>query len=210
LLSGFSDRTNRITSEMVVRAAESLDLRPSLRARLWFGWAGRRVPLLAGAAVVLLASAFTVGTSAFLYRSFADGFPDPRAAVDTPVDRDRFGLAPSTDRQLPAGASLTILVGAYPMNTPQFQADVRSMTEWLEASGFRVYYSEIDSGSERWQRVLAGAYTDARTARVDADRLRHASPSLNAQVVAVEMAGRAMASSAARPGLVVRRAGIDP
>ena len=32
------------------------------------------------------------------------------------------------------------------------------MTEWLEASGFRVYYSEVDSGSERWQRVLAGAY----------------------------------------------------
>jgi type II secretory pathway predicted ATPase ExeA len=210
LLSGYSDRTNRITPEMVVRAAESLEVQPSPHARLRFGWVGRRVPLLAGAAVVLLASAFAVGTSAFLYRSFAAGFADPSPAVAAPVNRERLTVASSADRRLPAGASLTILVGAYPTAAPQFQADVRSITEWLEASGFRVYYSEIDSGTERRQRVLAGAYTDARTARADADRLRHAAPPVDAQVVAAEMAGRAVATSSASPNIVVRRAGIDP
>jgi type II secretory pathway predicted ATPase ExeA len=210
LLSGFSERTSRITPEMVAHAADSLDVQPSLHSRPGFGWMARRVSLIAAAAVVLLASALAVGTSAFLYRSLATGFSAPRTSAASAAGRERLTGASSPDRRLPAGASLTILVGAYPVATSQFQGDVRSMTEWLEASGFRVYYSEVDSGSERWQRVLAGAYTDERTARVDADRLKRAAPSVDAQVVAAEMAGRAVAMSAAEPGIVLRRAGIDP
>jgi type II secretory pathway predicted ATPase ExeA len=207
LLSGFSERTNRITPEMVAHAAESLEVQPPLPSRLDFGWLTRRGSSMA-AAVVLLASAFAVGGSTFLYRSFATGFSTPRTSA--PSRRERYTGISSADRRLPAGASLTILVGAYRIATPQFGADVRSMTEWLEASGFRVYYSEIDSGSERWQRVLAGAYTDQHTARVDADRLKRAAPSVDAQVVAAELAGRAMARSAVEPEIVLRRAGIDP
>jgi type II secretory pathway predicted ATPase ExeA len=187
LLAGFSERASRITPEMVARAADSLELQPSAPRR--FGGLARRVSLLAGAAVVLLASALAVGTSAFLFGRFAAEPPAPRAAPAT---------GPAS-RRLPAGTSVTILVGAYPMAGPRSEVDIRSMTTWLEASGFHVYYSEIDSGSgQRWQRVLAGAYADERAARVDADRLNRAAPTMAAQVVAVE------------PDIVLRRAGLDP
>jgi type II secretory pathway predicted ATPase ExeA len=210
LLSGFSERTNRITPEMVAHAAQSLEVQPSQPR---FRWLARRASPLAGAAVVLLASAFAVGASAFLYQRLTGGSPASHVASAVPsADRARFASAPwSASRQLPAEASLTILVGAYPIATPQFDADIRSMTEWLEASGFHVYYSPIDSGSgQRWQRVLAGAYTDERTARMDADRLKRAAPSVDARVVTTETAGRAAATSAAEPEIVLRRAGIDP
>ena len=211
LLSGFSERTNRITPEMVAHAAQSLEVQPSPQPR--FRWLARRASPLAGAAVVLLASAFAVGSSAFVYQSLTGGSSASHvAAAAGSLDRARFASAPwSASRQLPADASLTILVGAYPIATPQFDADIRSMTEWLEASGFHVYYSPIDSGSgQRWQRVLAGAYTDERTARIDADRLKLAAPSVDARVVTAETAGRAAAASAAEPEIVLRRAGIDP
>src|SRR5947207_14197912 len=54
LLAGFSLRANRITPGMVLHAAESLDL--ETRRTLPFKWVKRRGPLLAGAALVLLAS----------------------------------------------------------------------------------------------------------------------------------------------------------
>ena len=205
LLSGFSERANRITPEMVAHAAESLDVQPSSRPR--FGWILRQASLLAAAAVVLLASAIAVGTAAFLYQRFAGGTAAPNTLVAAAV-ADREAPAPVfVNRRLPADAPLTILVGAYPISTPQSEADVRSMTEWLEASGFRVYYSEIDLGSgQHWRRVLAGTYTDEPTARLDAERLKRAVPSLDAQVVA---AG-AVATSVREPDLLLRRAGIDP
>ncbi len=208
LLSGFSERVNRITPEMVVHAADSLEVQPSPRPR--FGWIVRRAPLLAGVAVVLLASALAVATTAVLYRRFSALAPNATVAatVADVVPREAPSQAvASVNRRLPESAAASILVGAYPISTPQSAADLRSMTEWLEASGFHVYYSEIDSGlGQRWQRVLAGAYTDETTARVDAERLKHALPSLDAQVVAVGP----VAAPVREPDLVLRRAGIDP
>jgi type II secretory pathway predicted ATPase ExeA len=196
LLSGFSARTNRITPEMVVHAAESLDVQP-VRPR-GFAWAVRRVSLLGGVAVVLLASVLAVGGGALLYRTLAPGFAVARAE----------GQA---DRRLPPGASLTIFVGAYPMAAARSQEDIRSMTEWLEASGFHVYYSEANSASgQRWQRVLAGAYTDAQAARLDADRLKRAAPSVEVRVVTADTVGRAVVTPMAAPEIRLRRAGIDP
>jgi len=190
LLSGFSERTNRITPEMVVHAAESLDVQPSPRRR--FAWPGAPVSLLAAAAVVLAASSLAVGASALAYRAFTS---EVAAAHDD-------------GRRLPGSASLTILVGVYPLSAARSAADIRSMTEWLEASGFRVYYSEVDSGGQRWQRILAGSYNDERSARADADRLKHAVPSVDGRVVAAAAAGRVADTSPTAPE--IKRAGIDP
>jgi type II secretory pathway predicted ATPase ExeA len=190
LLSGFSERTNRITPEMVAHAAESLDVQPSPRRR--FAWPAARVSLLAAAAVVLAASSLAVGASALAYRAYTS---------DVAVVHDG-------GRHLPGGASLTILVGAYPLSATRSAADIRSMTAWLEASGFRVYYSEVDAAGQRWQRILAGAYSDERLARADADRLKHAAPSVDGRVVAATAASRAADASPAPPE--IRRAGIDP
>jgi type II secretory pathway predicted ATPase ExeA len=191
LLSGYSERTNRITPEMVVHAAESLDVQPATRRR--FAWPTGRVSMAAGAAVVLAAAALAVGASALAYRTYAPAFAVARAGADA-------------RRRLPDGASLTILVGAYPLSAARSGADIRAMTEWLEASGFRVYYSEVDSASGlRWQRILAGAYTDEESARADVDRLKHAAPSVDARVVAAAAAGHPVGTF-----LEIRRAGIDP
>ena len=131
-----------------------------------------------------------------MYRAYAPGFTAAGAGEDA-------------GRRLPGSASLTILVGAYPLAAARSVADIRSMTEWLEASGFRVYYAETDSATgQRWQRVLAGAYTDERSARADADRLKQAVPSVDARVVAAAAAGRAVGTSPATPE--IRRAGIEP
>jgi len=66
LLAGYSLHTSRITDEMIVHAAQSLDLVPRLRHRL-----EQRASLATAAAVVLLASAFAVGAMTYLLTRFA-------------------------------------------------------------------------------------------------------------------------------------------
>jgi hypothetical protein len=182
LLAGFSVQANRITPDMIRHAAESLELRPSIVPR--FGWLKRRASLLAGAAVVLLASALAVGMTAFLYQRFAMDSVQARGRTDA----DLPAIAkpgPLVNRRLPAGAALTILVDSYP-DDPRSRPAAAELTQWLEASGYRVYYKHVDLGAEgRWQRVLAGAYTetDYEAAAWDAARLKAAAPALQAQVM---------------------------
>ena len=66
LLAGYSLQTNRITDEMVVHAANSLDMVPPLKQRL-----SQRASLVTAAAVVLLASAFAVSAMTYLLTRFA-------------------------------------------------------------------------------------------------------------------------------------------
>ena len=191
LLSGFSLRTNRITPEIVVHAGRSLDVQPPFAQRA--AWLKRRTSFEAAAAIVLLSSVLGAGAAAYLYQKF-----------DARVEAARLGAPPTPpaplvlqpvakpamrDRQLPAGAASTILVASYSASAPDSAADVRTLTEWLESSGYPVYYSEVDLGPRgRWQRVLAGAYQDQHVARRDADRLNAAAPSLDARVVSIAAA----------------------
>ena len=171
LLAGYSLRENRITPAMVVHAAEGLDLTSSRAPR--FAWLRRQASLVAAAAVVVLASATAVGVTAYLYERFAP------ATVEAATQR------PGPPR-LPAGTSVTILVGSYP--TAGDGATARSVADWLEASGFRAYYADSDLGTPGGrQRVLTGAYADPETARHDLDRLRGAAPGLDARVVSASI-----------------------
>jgi len=179
LLAGFSARASRITHDMVKRAAKSLDLASSAAPR--FLWFGRGASLGAGALVILLASAFSVGVTAWLYHRFdlatLQATTRPRVDLVPPSQ----ALAPGRD--LPADAVMTILAGSYP-ETEYSEPEIRSVTERLEASGYTVYYARVDRGPDgRWQRVLANAYTDADAAVSDAARLKAAAPDLDAQVV---------------------------
>src|SRR2546422_11101873 len=61
LLAGYSLHTSRITDEMIVHAAKSLDVAPPMRTQL-----EPRASLLTAAAVVLLGSAFAVGAMTYL------------------------------------------------------------------------------------------------------------------------------------------------
>jgi type II secretory pathway predicted ATPase ExeA len=194
LLSGFSIRANRITDDMVAHAASSLDLHQPTLSR--FAQLKQRASLFAAAAVVLLASGVAVGATTYLYQRFAEGTA-PLAAISAAagtVDAARVRdveLNPSASfaRALPANAELTILVGSYPASSAESNDDVRALTNWLEASGFPVFYADIDLGSRgRWHRVLAGAYTDPALAHRDAERLRAAAPSTDAHVVSAGFA----------------------
>jgi len=205
LLAGFVERSNRISADMVDEAAESLEVQQSTPKKAgWPSWFVRRAQLVAGTAVVLLACATAVGVTAFLYERYV--MPAAQAAM--PVS-----TAPSqaktvvVNRALPLNASYTILIGAYPLADPQSAADIRSTTEWLEAAGMHVYYAPIDSASGgRWQRVLAGAYPDDAAARADAERLKLAAPTIDAQVVGAP----APVTPGTDPDIVLRRAGVTP
>jgi general secretion pathway protein A len=203
LLAAFSIRSNRITAEMVAHAAENLDIpAPPLPA---LGWFGRKAPFVAAAAVVLLSSTLAVGASAYVYQRFATSGPVPQlaarvgpipAAPVTPAaDVSRNVALP--DRELPAEAAFTILVSSFPDGLASTASNVASTTEWLEASGFRVFHAQVHLGSRgRWQRVLAGAYSDSQSARRDMERIRAAAPRSDAHLVS---AGFAIGLAAAAP-----------
>jgi general secretion pathway protein A len=221
LLAGFSARVSRITHEMVKQAAASLEVQTP--ASPYWSWIRRRRSLLTAAAVVLLASAAGAGATAYLYQRFADvtiarsipAAPTIQPSVPAPIASasPAYPLVQAAlDRQMPPDAAFTILVGSYAIGDPASANDVQSLTDWLEGAGYRVFYAEVELGSHgRWQRVLAGAYTEADAARRDADRLTAAAPSSGVRVVSADFAnGLSRAVSGAPAAIVTRRAGTEP
>jgi SPOR domain len=197
LLAGYSVRTDRITPELVKHAADSLDLAQPIASR--FGWIRRRASLLAGAAVVLLASALAAGGTAFVYQRLvartvqasADAMPI-QPAPSAPQIVPAAGVV--DEHRLPATARYTLLTGSFPATNAASAAQVEALTEWLQAGGFAVYYVEVDLGARgRWQRVLAGAYTDLQSARADQERLRD--QGADAHVVGAEAAAGLIGSA---------------
>jgi type II secretory pathway predicted ATPase ExeA len=231
LLSGFSVRTNRITPEMVTHAAESLDVpSPSAPQRRWRkrrapgdGTGPRRlmgsVSLVAAAAVVLTSSIFGAGASALVYQRFGEvpilPLPHtPPAAAVRQAPLPASGPAPASlgpDRRLPDDAALTIFVGSYAAGLPGSAAEIHALTEWLESSGFPVFYAEVDLGAAgRWQRVLVGTYTDQELARRDVNRLKTAAPALDVHVVSAKFASGMIATATGEPDTFARRTGTEP
>jgi general secretion pathway protein A len=173
LLAAFSVRENRITPDMVAHAAESLDIRMPPR----LGFPRQGASLAGAAAVALVASAIAVGSTAYLYQKFAGQTVQAAGVRVSAVSRD-----------VPPGAALTILVGAYPASSTSLERDVRAVTERLETAGYNVYYANIDVGAKgRWQRVLAGAYTDPQIAQREADRVNMVVPGGGARVVDAQL-----------------------
>ena len=202
LLAAYSVRANRITSEMISHAAQSLDL-PTRRKSIFGRFKQRsskglgatlsqskgRAALQAGAGVVLTASMIAVGATAYVYQRL-----DPRivqAATQPSVTLAAGGPAPSPTRQLPANATITILVGSYPTGVPAYATQIRSITDWLDRAGFHAYYADVDLGGlGHWRRVFAGAYTDAEIAARDVERLRASTLGRAAQAIDAREAAR--------------------
>ncbi len=183
LLAGFSVHASRITPEMVRHAADSLDL----RAPAWSKarWRRRMWSIIAPAAMVLFASAAAVGATAYFYEHFANRAV--QAASQTVVAHGvptATTVVPPVERRPPSDAPLTILVGSYPASAETSDSDARTLTTWLEGSGYDVYQADVDLGLEgRWLRVLVGAYTDAVIAGRDAERINAEAPGADARVV---------------------------
>jgi type II secretory pathway predicted ATPase ExeA len=200
LLTAYSIRASRITREMVAHAATSLDVPdPERRA---IRWLKPRASLVAAAALVLLASALAVAATAFVYQRFDAQVLAAAARMPKPIP-------PPANHHLPPDAVFTILVSSYPVADPATPADVAALTEWLESSGFMVFHADVDLGSRgRWQRVLAGAYTDPESGRRDAGRVKSVVPQSEARVVTAAYATGAAATTAADAG--APPAGTEP
>jgi cell division septation protein DedD len=171
---------------MVEHAARSLDVQPADPPRRL--WTRTRVSVAAAAAVVLLSSTLGVGASAYVYQRFsAAGEARSIGASTAPPPS---AAQPLRNRDLPADAAFTILIGSYPASTSRVSDDVRALTSWLERSGMPVFYAELDRGvGGRWHRVMAGAYTDRQAAQHDLDRLKIAAPALEGRIVAAAADG---------------------
>jgi type II secretory pathway predicted ATPase ExeA len=154
LLAGFSAHAPRIAGEHVTHAANGLDLGPATYVAKAKATRRRhlqpRASLFAAASLALAASATAVGATAWLYERFASSIEPPVSA---------------------ASRSFAIVIGAYPSGSDEAQ----QVADWVLASGLPVNRSEVDLGTRgRWQRILAGAYTDPERARQDAERLKAA------------------------------------
>ena len=182
LLAAYAARASRIGADVVDRAADSLDLGrrgvPAARPSSWRA----RMALLAPAAVVLLASMLAVGSATYTYERYTHR---PAAVVgssgQTPASpAARVGAAGGG-----ADARRVVFVGSFP------SADVgglQALGDWLRAAGFAPASVEVDLGTRgRWQRVVAGTYTDLETAERDAARLNSAAPGLNARVLSAAL-----------------------
>jgi hypothetical protein len=216
---------------MVAHAAVSLDVQaPQPRALRWLR---PRASLFAAAAIVLLAASLAVAATAVVYQRLdaaviaaarlpalrePQGAPSDHTVAeprgDRPARHDSAGarvFQPSVSRQLPPDAAFTILVGSYPAAEATTAADVAALTDWLESSSFAVFYADVDLGSRgRWQRVLAGAYTDPESARRDADRLKAAAPQSDARLVSAGFANGIVATISHEPDAGGRRSGTEP
>jgi type II secretory pathway predicted ATPase ExeA len=192
LLAAYSVRANRITPEMVGHAAESLDL-PTSRMTP-YGWFKRRASLVAGAGVVLSASMFAVGATAYLYQRLQ---PRIVQAATQPVATFTATSVSgwSANRQLPADATVTILVGSYPTGVPASEGQIRSITDWLDRAGLHAYYADVDLGAlGHWRRVFAGAYANAGRATRDVERLKASAPGLDLRAIDAREATRVVSA----------------
>jgi type II secretory pathway predicted ATPase ExeA len=190
LLAGFSEQASRITPEMVRHAAASLGIAPTLLPQM--AWTRGRGSLATASGVVLLASTLSVGVSALVYQHFAMETVEASTAF-APRVTNLVMSAGGLDRRLPPDTAITVLVESYPID-PKTEPAIQEITKWLEASGHRVYYEDVDLGQQgRRRRVLAGTYTDQEyeTAFWDAARLKAAAPVLEARVLARHPTGRA-------------------
>jgi len=170
LLAGFSLRTNRITPEMVGHAAATLDVEASAPPRR-----SRRGASLTGAATLTLcASTLAVGVTAYAYDRFVS-----RTIDVPPTPAAQVAAVP------PAPAvHYSLLVTSYPADGATTADDVRMLSESLQSTGYAAAVQTVDLGvNGRWQRVLAGTYTDADAARRDAERLRQLVPGVDPRVI---------------------------
>jgi general secretion pathway protein A len=169
LLGGFSERTSRITPELVTRAAKNLDL--PLAPPAWVAWLRRRAPLLTtGAALAFVATLSLLPARHADVAAFWSGAMARSALAEAQGSAD---ARPST------ASTFSILVGSF-----QNEADAAARASELQQLGFRPYQATVHPGDgSRWLQVLVGRYDDAVRAKQDESRLREVAAFATARIV---------------------------
>lgn len=148
LLGGYASRTSRIPPQAIIKAAETLDLRPR------GGWMAR-VRRHAGALLAgTVASVLLGATAASLAGDLGWRPPLVLAALGH--------QAPA-----PAQRDLAILVGSF-----EEAASAAWVRQHLQGLGYRVDQVEVEVAGRPLQQVLVGGFADDTQARAEAARLR--------------------------------------
>jgi general secretion pathway protein A len=212
LLGGYAARTNRIVPDMVVRAAESLDLhtaRPSIlsrmRKRFVLGVAGATAAGLVGVAGAglgyrqALAGPVLAQAEASVVESHAaGGMPMPQrprlampplrpvpvpSAVEMRQSVPKSARPGAASRPAEVRHQYSILVGSF---NDSHRAAV--VVDELADMGYRAYQVRLDLGDRGpWTQVLVGEYGGAREALDDESRLRASGRFADAHLVITTM-----------------------
>ena len=180
LLGGFSERTNRITPDLVKRAASSLDLR--LAPLAWATWLRRRAAFLVASAALAVAPALSV-----LLLMQVGALPSLEEPAPVEVVRAAGTRSPAVVKTsaVPVSAaqgeqaSFSILVGSF-----ESAADAAARVSELQALGFDPYQATVDrEDGSRSLQLLVGKYDNVERAREDERRLRQVAAFSAARVV---------------------------
>lgn len=166
LLAAYSARTNRVSSDMVQKAAENLELGDLQPSR--FGWFWRR------ASVVVMAAGATasIGVAGGLVAPVI-GPSQASQANATPPQPISLSEAPTRQYAVLA-ASFPVIDLADPGSLAG--ARLTSIVSNLEAMGYDVRLMDVDRKARGlWRRVLVGEYATLEEARTEAERL-HQTP----------------------------------
>ena len=185
LLGGFSARTNRISPEMVIAAAEGLEL--SIQAGSVLRWVKRRAAsFAAGAAMMAMVSgAASYGVAGVQARAVLPRVrvdrpkppePLPQPVVQQAAPQPSIPQAPAVQ---PDKADWAVLVGSF-----RVQSQAAALLDQLRSLGYRAYANHVGSDDRGvWHQVFVGPYEERDRARQDEARVRQLPGYADAHVV---------------------------
>jgi len=169
LLGGYSAHTNRITHEMVVAAAQGLDLAVPRRSPL--SWVRRHVASFAAGAALTgtISSAVAYGVISVQARAVSPRAEVEQAAVAAPQPQPPSQAeTPAPAPAAPAAQRYVVLVGSF-----RGQSEADTLLDQLRGLGYRTYVNHVTSAERgRWHLVFVGPYDDLDRARQDEARVR--------------------------------------
>jgi general secretion pathway protein A len=169
LLGGYSAHTNRITHEMVIAAAQGLDLAGHRRSPL--AWVKRHAASFAAGAALMgtVSAAGAYGVIAVQARAVSPRSDVEQVAVAAPQPQAPPQVETVTPAApAPAARRFTVLVGSF-----RGQSEADALLDQLRGLGYRTYTSQATSAERgRWHLVFVGPYDDLNQARQDEARVR--------------------------------------
>jgi general secretion pathway protein A len=180
LLAAYSDRTNRISGDMVTRAADNLELVDERPSR--YSWVRRASVFVMGAGVA--ASLGVAGSLVAPTLPASSANAEVRPAETDAVQASSTGVASNAPEE-----RYSVLVASFPSvrttraGTPA-SAPGDAVIGQLQNLGYDVRVMDVDLGdSGEWRRVLVGEFATAADANVQAIRVKQTPAFADAQVV---------------------------
>lgn len=190
LLAAYSARTNRVSADMVQKAAENLELAEAKPSR--FGWFRRRSSVVVTAAGATVALAVAGGMVAPALRASATAM---RASHPAPVANPgpdavrRLAAVPESappvveatvEQPAPPQEPLrrySVLAASFPVREVAREgssagARLAAVTAHLQALGYNPWLADVDLKTRgEWRRVLVGEYSTLADAKREAEQL---------------------------------------